>query len=696
MNARELRSATALTGLSLLLAACGSSNGPSAGAVETDARYALANGCFALQDRAGGRFVRQTPSGFDVAAASLADAEAFYLKPTALGRYMLYARDGNFFAAAGAGIGRETVADDNADWTVDSDSDGNFRLSLASSGQSLAVSGGGLTLSNQASNFAFPAINGCTAFPEIEVNATGTPFKGRGVDQPALGFADVHVHITATDFLGHAHAGRPFHRFGVSQALPNCDDRHGKDGRADYVGNFESYGSPFGQHDTSGWPTFSYWPNRGDLTHEQTYYKWLERAWRGGERLLVNFLVENGTLCHYNSLAHGLQDLDCNEMDSVRTQVQQITDLQDYIDAQEGGPGKGWFRIVTSPAQARQVINDGKLAVVLGIEASHLFDCSEKLGKAQCDEGTVDRELAEFRSLGVRVVFPMHEFNNAYGGNGIFDAFLDVGNFLDTGEFWQTYDCPDEPYFYGAGAVLGTTPQPAVPASMNWVQLAHDEAPAAPAGSGAAQCNSRSMTDLGRYLMQQLMANRMMIEIDHMELQMKEQAIELAEAQVPFYPLMSSHGAQGGLTLDQAQRVLNIGGLIYPYKGNGRDYVNFLQRIAPLENGRYNFAVGFGADTNGLGHQAQPRSGGTPVSYPFTLFQGDAWSAEWADAAPVVFDQQRSGEHVYNTDVDGFAHYGMMADFVEEVAIEGGQPAIDTLFHSAEAYLQMWERVENR
>ena len=148
--------------------------------------------------------------------------------------------------------------------------------------------------------------------------------------------------------------------------------------------------------------------------------------------------------------------------------------------------------------------------------------------------------------------------------------------------------------------------------------------------------------------------------------------------------------------MDQAQRVLNIGGLIYPYKGNGRDYVNFLQRIAPLENGQYYFAVGFGADTNGLGHQAEPRGSGTPVSYPFTLFQGDAWGAEWANATPVVFDQQRSGQHAYNTDVDGFAHYGMMPDFVEEVAIEGGQPAIDTLFHSAEAYLQMWERVESR
>ncbi len=29
--------------------------------------------------------------------------------------------------------------------------------------------------------------------------------------------------------------------------------------------------------------------------------------------------------------------------------------LERYVDAQNGGPGMGWYRIVTSPAQARKV-----------------------------------------------------------------------------------------------------------------------------------------------------------------------------------------------------------------------------------------------------------------------------------------------------------------------------------------------------
>jgi hypothetical protein len=38
-------------------------------------------------------------------------------------------------------------------------------------------------------------------------------------------------------------------------------------------------------------------------------------------------------------------------MESVRLQRKRIFELQDYIDAQYGGPGKGFFRI--SPIRSR-------------------------------------------------------------------------------------------------------------------------------------------------------------------------------------------------------------------------------------------------------------------------------------------------------------------------------------------------------
>src|SRR3546814_21002067 len=85
-------------------------------------------------------------------------------------------------------------------------------------------------------------------------------------------------------------------------------------------------------------------------------------------------------------------------MESAVGQIQFMRDMQDYIDAQEGGPGKGWFRIVETPAEARKVINDGKMAVVLGIEISHLLNCSVQMpgGLAEidgCDQDESDTPL---------------------------------------------------------------------------------------------------------------------------------------------------------------------------------------------------------------------------------------------------------------------------------------------------------------
>ena len=64
-------------------------------------------------------------------------------------------------------------------------------------------------------------------------------------------------------------------------------------------------------------------------------------------------------------------------MDTVRRGFKAMRELQDYVDAQAGGPGKGFFQIVTDPFEARRVINQGRMAVVLEIEISEPFDCRD-------------------------------------------------------------------------------------------------------------------------------------------------------------------------------------------------------------------------------------------------------------------------------------------------------------------------------
>ena len=442
----------------LLLAACGGSSTPDREASPPRAapqtRYDLANGCYALKSAASRTYaMHAADGGYAASSPSFADAERFFMKPTALGKYLFYARDRSFLAANGAAIGSVAGPSDATDWTIDTDADGNYTVYSANAGKSLSTDAGKLVLGDAvstggAAKFGFDPATGCTEFPEAQVNATGDTFKGSGVDKPVIGFADVHQHISATHFLGGAHYGSPFDRFGVTEALKNCEAVHGPDGRLDLVGNVFG-GNPLGTHDTQGWPTFVNWPNRDSLLHESMYYKWIERTWKAGLRLLVNNLVENRTLCMLETKIPGHDPFAaCNEMDNAVSQVQFMRDLQDYIDAQEGGPGRGWFRIVTSPADARRVINDGKLAVVLGIEISHLFNCdvTQVLGLTEisgCDRAEIDTQIDRLYNLGVREMFPVHEFDNALGGNGIFDGLvLNAGNFVDTGKFWGTYDCP--------------------------------------------------------------------------------------------------------------------------------------------------------------------------------------------------------------------------------------------------------------
>ena len=71
----------------------------------------------------------------------------------------------------------------------------------------------------------------------------------------------------------------------------------------------------------------------------------MERSWRAGQRILVNLLVENNKLCELYPLKRN----SCNDMDSIRLQAKQMRNFENYIDAQHGGPGKGWYRIVTTP-----------------------------------------------------------------------------------------------------------------------------------------------------------------------------------------------------------------------------------------------------------------------------------------------------------------------------------------------------------
>src|SRR3546814_16348647 len=91
--------------------------------------------------------------------------------------------------------------------------------------------------------------------------------------------------------------------------------------------------------------------------------------------------------------------------------------------------------------------------------------------------------------------------------NGIFYGFvLNVGNFVDTGKFWDTYDCPQDDYFFGPGAHMKTSiPGPANPLTD---LLTNATAGILPLYRDTLQCNKRTLTDLGRYAIGKMMEKK--------------------------------------------------------------------------------------------------------------------------------------------------------------------------------------------
>src|SRR5262249_4984316 len=147
-------------------------------------------------------------------------------------------------------------------------------------------------------------------------------------------------------------------------------------------------------HHTDGYPTFTDWPNSWRFsTHQVQYWRWIERAWLSGLRLLVMHATSNQVLCEFMTGMMRPHEgrYSCEDMVAAEREIEETYALERYIDAQNGGPGRGWFHVVTSPAEAREVIGRGELAVILGIETSNLFECvlTPRDGAPRCDEAHV-------------------------------------------------------------------------------------------------------------------------------------------------------------------------------------------------------------------------------------------------------------------------------------------------------------------
>lgn len=734
-------------------AACAEEPVPRPPAPEHDGIYSFANGCYAMDatdpgvDDTRWLVADGTGEGFAFASRTEDGGARFFLKAADLGSYLFYDQDGFYLVAEeedGPLLRRDELMSDmlnlddgyvsGAIWELQESAHDPERFQLVNRRTGQLLGRGGLVADEAgAAVIALYPQEGCAEHPEASLDADGAPTQTTFDDGDLFGIVETHSHVFSDRGFGGGSLfhGAPFHPLGVEHALTSCQPFHGPEGRFDVFGfGYDSLRagtdldadtlvpalvsgrlSEFNHH-TEGWPEFTDWPSAPfSSTHQTQYWRWIERAWLGGLRLLVLHATTNSVIC---DLMVG-QDIQrarysCNDMVAVDQELEGAYELERYIDAQYGGPGRGWFHIVRTPAEAREVIAAGDLAVILGIETTTLFDCysTPRDGFPACTEESVREDLDRYYELGVRAIFPVHKFDNAFGPGDGQRGFLEAGNFVLSGHYSSfTTDCPGLPSVFDRGSVeLGGLNMPrdefAAPPPVDMSDFGDD-----PLGAVAPfindiisdslegeYCQSHTLTSLGETLITEMMRRGMLIEVDHLPQRSFQRAYEmLAEAEYP--GVLGTHGNTNNGMLYALGGVSKTGlGTCADPSDPGSQADRLTSRVEEIvTHGGYP-AEGLGWDLNGFAGGRGPRFGErsgcegqeNPVEYPFTSYAGD-----------VTFTEPHLGNRTVDFNTEGLTHVGLLPEYIEDARRTGAtDEQLEPLFRSAEGYIRMWEAAEAR
>jgi len=685
--------------------------------------YDLANNCYSVTYLRNGREISFEYSGV---------SSSYYFKPAGLGEYLFYGTNNEIFARSNSRLGFISAenAEEGAIWIPESDGNGGYRIKNKGSdaylGRNFLGTLIGTVSQSRATIFKFEPNDNCEDFPEASISATqNAPLKVMEGNR-VWGMADIHTHLFGNIGYGrYFNAGKPFSPYGIQDALRGCNKSHG------LSGTFDIYATSTGDqqttlgHRTAGYPNFSYWPSHTDFNHQKGYYQWLNRARLGGLRLMTVLSVQNEVLHEiYNEMVSQLRAFPTfltvynatevlNSMEVHDLMVENVNALVDYVDAQEGGPGQGWLQIAHTPEQARQIIAEGKLALVMGMELEAPFNCiTTRDGSSNCTRAYLEEQLDAYREKGISHIFLNHHWDNDFSGARQFETFLELSNtvYNDHTFEWEAADDGEEGIFntyvpLGAAELEGIN-QIAIDIITGIFNVELVEPNLPPSETGMYR-NTAGLNDLGKVFIEECMQRGIMIDFGHSTKKAVEEAYTILDEYN--YPPLFTHSAN----FDEMTHVLEREGVLSPMlKANGFEnytqpceylvYTDFAELItfdnqinAQSRNDEY-VGIPFTSDLfAGVPHMNGPRFNNetnpctvgqsNPVSYPFTSHDGS-----------VVFEQQQTGNRIFDFNTDGLAHMGLLPDLIQDLKQQGyTDQDLEVLFNGAEEYLRLWERSIN-
>ncbi|MCZ6655832.1 MAG: membrane dipeptidase [Gammaproteobacteria bacterium] len=486
-------------------------------------------------------------------------------------------------------------------------------------------------------------------------------------------------------------------------------------------------------HPHDGAPHFLHYPRHDTFFHQQMYIDWVYRAYTHGLRLIVVSVTNSETLCEFATQAEGAS---CDDTDVIERQLSALKHMDRWIHLHEGG----WLQWAHSAQEARDIIEDNRLAVVAATEVDTLFGCEKPENGCDVKAGV---ELLFDR--GVRHVGPIHLANNGLGGNALYNEFFAANNQFLRGSYPTPIECrqTDVTYTFRGGSSL-----PVAIKLLSFFKSGRWYSP--DYAKVTRHCNELGLSRHGVAAIRELVLRGMIVDLEHMSDLSSRQSLELLESYDA--PAMLSHTwlrklKPTRLEIEQrygkkflkthwdqqrsemhspddlVRKVVESGGVVglllnqgWVSNANGsmvrndcdtssKSFAQALHHAHKLTGG----SVGLGTDVNGLAGLPGPRfgldaCGGEHNQVDQQLNQRnlqrngrrlryDGTDLPRAGAKPI--NLARLGHEDMDLNVQGLAHYGLIPDFLADLrAIGTPENQIDALFAAALAYVEMWEKAE--
>ena len=163
-------------------------------------------------------------------------------------------------------------------------------------------------------------------------------------------------------------------------------------------------------------------PSRNSFSHLRYSTEWIKEAFDPPKdkpqdtrmKIMVAFAVESEAMCQQLYEANeggggaGGKGYGCSKGDSLKSLERQINAIKAWVST-----NKSWMQIAYSGSEARQIVNNGKLAIILGVEADYAFGAENKRFDPV-------KRLDRYHEMGVRTFYLAHKINSRLAGADIY------------------------------------------------------------------------------------------------------------------------------------------------------------------------------------------------------------------------------------------------------------------------------------